>query len=124
MLKEYPKKVSNRLRRRRRVRKKIIGTTERPRLSVFRSSKHIYAQIIDDTQGRTLAAASSLTKDIREKAPAPDEERSISKAVGLLLAKRATEKGVTQVCFDRGPYLFHGKVKALAEACRQGGLVF
>jgi large subunit ribosomal protein L18 len=124
MLKDYPKKVSNRLRRRRRVRKKIVGTTERPRLSVFRSSKHIYAQIIDDTQGRTLAAASSLTKEVKEQPAAPDEKHSVSKAVGSLLAKRAAEKGVTQVCFDRGPYLFHGKVKALAEACRQGGLVF
>lgn len=106
------------------MRKKIVGTTERPRLSVFRSSKHVYAQIIDDIQGRTLAAASSLSKEVREQSPASDEKYAASKAVGSLLAKQARERGVTQVCFDRGPYLFHGKVKALAEACRQGGLVF
>lgn len=124
MLKNYPKKVRNRLRRKRRVRKRISGTTERPRLSVFRSSRHIYAQIIDDTQGVTFASASSNAKEIREQPVNPDEEYATSKGVGLLLAKRALEKGVTQVCFDRGAYLYHGRVRALAEACREGGLVF
>jgi large subunit ribosomal protein L18 len=124
MLRTYPKKVANRLRRKRRVRKKIVGTTERPRLSVFRSGKNIYAQIIDDTQGRTLVSASSVLKEVREQAKTGDEAFHTSKAVGLLLAKRAQETGVTQVCFDRGPYLYHGRVKALAEACREGGLVF
>ncbi len=128
MLKHYPRKIRNRLRRKRRVRKKIQGTSERPRLSVFRSSKNIYAQIIDDTQGRTLVSASSLVKESRETpaggSSGGDETGGIPKAVGLLLAKRAMEKGVTQVCFDRGAYLYHGRVKALAEACREGGLVF
>lgn len=124
MLKNYPKKVENRLRRKRRVRKKIFGTSERPRLSVFRSSKNIYAQIVDDARGETLVSASSLVKDIRERPPGGDEKYGTSKAVGLLLAKRAMEKGITQVCFDRGAYLYHGRVKALAEACRERGLVF
>ena len=128
MLRNYPSKIRNRLRRKRRVRKKIHGTSERPRLSVFRSGKTIYAQIIDDTQGRTLVSASSLVKEIRANpAGGPSgggETYGIPKAVGLLLAKRAMEKGVTQVCFDRGSYLYHGRVKALAEACREGGLVF
>jgi large subunit ribosomal protein L18 len=124
MLKKYPSKIENRLRRKRRVRKKIEGTSERPRLSVFRSGKNIYAQIIDDTQGRTLVSASSLVKEIRENLPGGDQKYGVPKAVGLLLAKRAMEKGVTQVCFDRGAYLYHGRVKALAEACREGGLVF
>jgi large subunit ribosomal protein L18 len=124
MLKNYPKDIRNRLRRKQRVRKKIQGTTERPRLSVFRSSKNIYAQIIDDTQGKTLVAASTLTKEIRENPPSGGERFAASRAVGLLLAKRAMERGVTQVCFDRGAYLYHGRVKALAEACREGGLVF
>ncbi len=132
MLKNYPSKMRNRLRRKRRVRKKVHGTSERPRLSVFRSGKNIYAQIIDDTQGRTLVSASSLVKEIRENpaggsSDGPSgggETYGIPKAVGLLLAKRAMEKGVTQVCFDRGSYLYHGRVKALAEACREGGLVF
>jgi large subunit ribosomal protein L18 len=123
MFKDYPKKVRNRLRRKRRVRKKIQGTPERPRLSVFRSNKNIYAQIVDDTRGETLVSASTLLKEIQSEPPG-DEEYARSKAVGLLLAKRALEKGVTQVCFDRGAYLFHGRVRALAEACRKGGLVF
>jgi len=124
MLKNYPKRTYNRLRRKRRVRKKIVGTPERPRLSVFRSSKHIYAQIIDDTRGYTLASASSVLKEVREQPRNPDETYAQSKAVGLLLSKRAQEKGVTQICFDRGAYLYHGRVRALAEACREGGLVF
>ena len=128
MLRNYPRKTRNRLRRKRRVRKKINGTPERPRLSVFRSGKNIYAQIIDDTQGRTLVSASSLVKEIRDipggGSAGGDEAGGIPKAVGLLLAKRAMEKGVTQVRFDRGAYLYHGRVKALAEACREGGLVF
>jgi large subunit ribosomal protein L18 len=124
MERKYPKVVTNRMRRKQRVRKKVFGTPARPRLAVYRSNKNLYAQIIDDSQGRTLVSASSLVKEIRENPPAGSELFGTPKAVGKLLAKRALEKGVTQVCFDRGPYLYHGRVKALAEACREGGLVF
>jgi large subunit ribosomal protein L18 len=108
-----------RQRRHRRVRKKIAGTAERPRLAVFRSNQRIYAQLIDDEAGRTLASASSLEKELagtaRSGGPA---------AVGRLIAERAREAGVTSVVFDRGGYLYHGRVKALADAAREGGLEF
>ena len=110
--------------RQERVRKKVSGTSERPRLSVFRSLKHIYAQVIDDTAGRTLAAASS------QEALQPDGDGSsgpktaISAAVGKTLAERALAAGVTQVVFDRGGCKYHGRVKALAEGSREGGLRF
>jgi large subunit ribosomal protein L18 len=95
----------------------------RPRLSVFRSSKHIYAQIIDDVNGKTLAAASSIEKSMREgKKTGADTEAA--KAVGKLVAERAVEKGVKDVVFDRGSYMYHGRVKALADAAREGGLNF
>jgi large subunit ribosomal protein L18 len=93
----------------------------RPRLSVFRSSKHIYAQVIDDAKGQTLAAASSLEKDARGKTGANVEA---AKAVGKRVAERAVAKGVTEVQFDRGSYLYHGRIKALADAAREGGLKF
>ena len=93
----------------------------RPRLSVFRSSKHIYAQVIDDTKGETLASASSREKDARGKTGANVEA---AKAVGKRLAERATAKGVKEVQFDRGGYLYHGRIKALADAAREGGLKF
>jgi large subunit ribosomal protein L18 len=93
----------------------------RPRLSVFRSSKHIYAQIIDDTKGLTLASASSMEKDVRGKTGANVEA---AKAVGKRVAERATAKGVKEVQFDRGGYLYHGRIKALADAAREGGLKF
>jgi len=108
--------------RRYRIRKSVSGTVERPRLSVYRSSKHIYAQIIDDGSGLTLAAASS-----RESVPASGEaggKIGVSGAVGKLLAQRAKEKGVSRVCFDRGGYLYHGRVKALADGARAAGLEF
>jgi large subunit ribosomal protein L18 len=95
----------------------------RPRLSVFRSSKHIYAQIIDDAKGETLAAASSLEKEVRGDAKT-GANVDAAKAVGVRVAQRAKEKGVKQVIFDRGGYLYHGRVKALAEAAREGGLEF
>jgi large subunit ribosomal protein L18 len=94
----------------------------RPRLSVFRSSKHIYCQIIDDGQGRTLAAASSIEKDMRSKAKGGD--KAAATAVGKLVAERAIAAGVKDVVFDRGRYLFHGRVKALADGAREGGLNF
>jgi large subunit ribosomal protein L18 len=105
-----------------RVRKKIKGTTERPRLNVFRSSKHIYAQIIDDTKGITLAAASTLDKELGEIKNGGNVEAA--KKVGALIAKRAQEKGIKNVVFDRGGYLYHGRVQALADAAREAGLDF
>jgi len=95
----------------------------RPRLSVFRSGKHIYAQVIDDTAGATLAAASSLDKTLRAEMRT-GADRTAAAAVGKLVAERALAAGVTQVVFDRGAYLFHGRVKALADAAREGGLAF
>ena len=95
----------------------------RPRLSVFRSGRHIYAQVIDDAQGRTLAAASTLDKGVREGGnTGADKDAAVS--VGKLVAERAVAAGVTQVVFDRGSYLYHGRVKALADAAREGGLAF
>jgi len=106
--------------RRYRIRKKVQGTVEQPRLSVFRSSRHIYAQIVDDTRGVTLATASS-----REELPRPGKGKlGVCTEVGKLLATRAKEKGVTHVCFDRGGYMYHGRVKALADGARAGGLEF
>ena len=104
-----------------RIRRKLAGSTERPRLAVFRSVAHIYAQVIDDLKGATLAAASSLEKDMRSKTGANVDA---AKAVGKLVAQRAIEKGVKSVVFDRGGYLYHGRIKALADAAREGGLQF
>lgn len=109
-----------RLRRHRRVRKKVHGSSQRPRLVVFRSNKHLYAQVVDDLGGRTLAAASSLDPSIRERT----EGGKRPAEVGKLVAQRAKEKGIEAVVFDRGGYLFHGKVKALADAAREEGLEF
>ena len=102
------------------LRRKSAG---RPRLSVFRSGKHIYAQVIDDAQGRTLAAASSLDRDLRTGLKT-GADKDAATAVGKLVAERAIAAGVTQVVFDRGAYLYHGRVRALAEAAREGGLAF
>ncbi len=121
------KKLLRRLRRKRRVRKKIFGFPERPRLSVFRSCKHIYAQIIDDTTGRTLVAASSLTPEIKARWTELKKEggkQAIAKAVGELVGKRAVEAGIKKIAFDRGGYKYHGRVKALAEGARAAGLEF
>lgn len=106
-----------------RVRRKLMGTAERPRLSVFRSLNHVYAQIIDDTQGVTLAAASSLEGDVLSQKNGKVKSE-VSKIVGGLIAERAKEKGIATVVFDRGGYKYHGRVKALADAAREGGLVF
>ncbi len=95
----------------------------KPRLSVFRSGKHMYAQVIDDAEGRTLAAASTLDKELRAKLKT-GADKAAAGAVGTLIAKRAVSSGVTKVVFDRGGYLFHGRVKALADAAREGGLEF
>jgi len=106
-----------------RIRKKIHGTPARPRLAVFRSQAHIYAQVIDDDAGTTLCAASTLDKDLKEKA-AKGANVAAAKAVGQLIASRAKEKGVGAVVFDRGGFQYHGRVKALADAAREGGLKF
>ncbi len=103
-----------------RVRKKISGTPECPRLSVFRSLQHIYAQLIDDVNGVTIAAASSVEKDFAEYGG----NKSAARKVGELVAKRAVEKGVENVVFDRGGYIYHGRVQELAEGAREGGLKF
>ena len=109
-----------RLRRHRRVRGKISGTAECPRLNVFRSTKNIYAQIIDDVKGVTLVAASSLDKEFNGNGG----NKEAARKVGEMIAKRAAEKGISQVVFDRGGYIFHGRVKELAEGAREGGLKF
>ena len=117
-------KLELQARRRRRLRYQLrIKGGGRPRLSVFRSGKHIYAQVIDDAQGRTLAAASSLEKEMREGLRT-GADKDAATAVGKKVAERAIAAGVTKVVFDRGPYLYHGRVKALAEAAREGGLLF
>ncbi len=113
-----------RTRRRERLRYQLKQKSAgRPRLSVFRSGRHIYAQIIDDAQGRTLAAASTLDKDFREGGKT-GADKDAAAAVGKLVAERGVAAGVSQVVFDRGSYLYHGRVKALAEAAREGGLAF
>lgn len=115
------RKEFRRFRIKKRVRKVILGTSERPRLSVFRSNKEIYAQIIDDSCGKTLAAASTMEKSFADTKVAKIEK---SKIVGQVIAERALEAGVTAVVFDRNGYLYHGRVKSLAEAAREGGLKF
>ena len=112
-----------RLKRKKRIRKKLSGTKEQPRLSVFRSSKHIYAQIIDDTVGHTLIAASSMEKDVKEQ-PKFDNKVSMANFVGRLLGERAIEKGINKVVFDRGGFLYHGRVKAVSDGAREAGLEF
>jgi large subunit ribosomal protein L18 len=111
------------LRRRNHVRRNITGTAERPRLTVFRSSKHIYAQLIDDLTGVTLAAASSNVKDVRKDLPYGGNSKAAA-VVGKRLAEAAKAKGIMKAAFDRGHYRYHGRVKALADAAREGGLQF
>lgn len=116
------KKRTGRERRKIRVRKKIFGTAMKPRLSVFRSTKHIYAQLIDDEKGVTLVAASTVDKEIREKLEGKKNERA--KVVGEALAARAKNKDLANIVFDRNGYRYHGRVKAVAEGAREGGLNF
>ena len=115
-----PNTKAQRLHRHKRVRGKVSGTPERPRLNVFRSETNIYAQVIDDTTGKTLVSASSLEKDFSCDGTKTDA----AKKVGELVAERAKAKGIEAVVFDRGGYLYHGRVKALAEGAREGGLQF
>ena len=119
------KKGSNkaRLQRHKRVRAKISGTAERPRLDVFRSAKNIYAQVIDDEAGVTLVSANTLDKEIKAEFPYGGNVDA-AKAVGVLVGKRALEKGIETVVFDRGGYIYHGRVQALAEGAREAGLKF
>ncbi len=113
-------RVISRARIKERIRGKVHGTAERPRLAVFRSLKHIYAQVIDDASGRTLVSASSSEKDSSAKGA----NAAAAKAVGALIAKKAKDKGIDRVVFDRGGYLYHGNIKALADAARENGLKF
>lgn len=117
-------KAERRVRRAFRVRNKIHGTAERPRLSVFRSGKHISAQLIDDDTGSTLGAASSLVKKAERAAFGTGANVAAAKKVGLMIAEAAKAKGITKVAFDRGHFRYHGRVKALADGAREGGLQF
>ena len=112
-----------RVKKHKRIRNRLSGTPERPRLAVFRSNNHMYAQIIDDKAGNTLVAASTLEKDVQSEL---EKTNNVDAAayVGTVIAKRALEKGITTVVFDRGGYIYHGKVAALAEAAREAGLEF
>ena len=114
-------KKSTRVKRHKRIRNKISGTSSCPRLCVFRSNAHIYAQIIDDTKGVTLVSASTLDKDVGLD---HTHNKDAAAAVGAAIAKRAVEKGIEEVVFDRSGYLYHGRVKSLAEAARENGLKF
>jgi len=116
-------KNSSRHKRHLRMRKKLVGTTERPRLNVFRSLNNIYAQIIDDEKGVTLVSASTLDKDLKEKLGHGGNKES-AKAVGELVAKKAMEAGIKKVVFDRGGYIYHGRISELANAAREAGLEF
>ena len=121
---KFRKALSRRKRRHVRVRAKVNGTPLRPRLNVFRSSAHIYAQVIDDTAGHTLVAASDLETEIRERAGEGATKSARAKTVGQIIAERAKAAGIETVVFDRGGFLYHGRVKAVAEGAREGGLVF
>ena len=107
-----------------RIRRKVSGTAERPRLTVFRSLNHIYAQLVDDLGGRTILTVSSRDKDLAAALGATKGKVAASKAVGKQLAVKAKEQGILRVCFDRGGYLYHGRVKAIADGAREGGLNF
>lgn len=117
-------KRTARLRRKKRVRKKVKGVPESPRLSVFRSSKHIYAQIIDDISSKTLIDASSLSKDLKTQVQGKGGNKEGAAFIGEWIAKRALEKGINKVIFDRNGFLYHGRIKVLAESAREHGLKF
>ena len=116
-------KKEARSKRKKRIRKHLSGTPERPRLSVFRSAKHIYAQIIDDTAGQTLVAASS-TESLFKEQPEFENKAAAAKFIGKLIARRAVEKGLKKIVFDRSGFLYHGRVKAVSDGAREGGLDF
>lgn len=116
--------VERLLKKQARIRKKIKGTVNRPRLVVFRSAKHAYAQIVDDSTGKTLVSVSTLSKDLRENVKQAKTPIARYKMVGVATAKKAIEKNIKEVVFDRSGYLYHGRVKALADGAREGGLKF
>ena len=116
-------RIVGRERRKMRIRQKISGTSEMPRMSVFRSAKHIYAQVVDDVAGKTVAHASTLSKDVRA-AIGEDTKSDAAKKVGQAIAKALLAKGISKVVFDRNGYLYHGRVRALADAARKAGLKF
>ncbi len=116
-------RLSSRLKRQKRIRKRITGTEERPRLCVFRSASHMYAQVIDDVKGATLAAASTLEGDFKENNDKVTGKDAAA-AIGKLVGKRALDKGITKVVFDRNGFLYHGRVKALSDGAREAGLNF
>lgn len=117
-------RVAARLRRKKRIRKKVFGTALRPRLCVYRSLKHIYAQIIDDERGVTLVAASTLSPELKGQIESISGKVAAAKLVGQLIGKKALEKGINKVVFDRNGYLYHGRVQALADGAREAGLDF
>ncbi len=118
-------RIVGRERRKLRIRQKISGTSEKPRLSVFRSAKHIYAQVVDDVAGKTVAHASTLSKDVKAEAASPRAKKlDAAKKVGEAIAKALIAKGISKVVFDRNGYLYHGRVRALADAARKAGLKF
>ncbi len=117
-------KVLARIRRKVRIRKKLSGTSDRPRLAVFKSSKHIYAQIIDDTKHMTLISASSLSKELQDQLKDVEGKIAVAQLVGKLVAQKAKANGITRIAFDRGGYIYHGRVKALADSAREAGLEF
>jgi large subunit ribosomal protein L18 len=123
MSKQFIKKRQSRIARHNRVRGKVVGTPERPRLNVFRSLENIYAQVIDDVQGHTLVSASTIDKDVAAQIEGKNKSEA-AKIVGQVLAQRAKDAGVSKVVFDRGGYQYHGRVAALAEGAREGGLEF
>jgi large subunit ribosomal protein L18 len=116
-------KTTARLKRKKRIKKRIFGVQDRPRLSVFRSSSHIYAQIVDDTKGETLVSASTLDKAYKQD-PVTGKKQEIAKAVGVLLGKKALDKGIKKVVLDRNGFLYHGRIKALSDGAREAGLEF
>lgn len=117
------KRNATRLRRKRSIRRRLSGTTARPRLSVFRSSKHIYAQVIDDTTGKTIASASTQSPEIREEITGKQKTEHAT-LVGQLIAKKTLAQEISSVVFDRNGFIYHGRVKAVADAAREGGLIF
>jgi large subunit ribosomal protein L18 len=121
ILKNTPER---RIRRKARIRTKILGTSARPRLAVYRSLKHVYAQIIDDAKGLTIVSASSLSKDVREQAKDAKSSLEVCRLVGMVAARKALENNIKEVVFDRGGYLYHGRVKAVADGAREAGLKF
>ena len=118
------RKIENRARIKAHIRKNLSGTTERPRLTVFKSLKHVYAQIVDDSTKQTLVSVSDISKDVKEEFASVKGQMNISKKVGELVAKKAVAANIKQVVFDRNGYLYHGVVKAMADGARSGGLKF